>query len=95
MPDPATPPTNPRRHPIAASLFDQLREYRAKIASGALTPAEAAGLLASQHRITEVGAAEMLAKPVAEIEADYRRIRERAEAGIAAALKAIRDRDGT
>ncbi|WP_435108011.1 hypothetical protein [Nocardiopsis synnemataformans] len=57
----------------APPLIDLLRDLRARIASAALTPGEAARALAAEARfgLTEQDARGLLARPVAEVEAEY------------------------
>lgn len=57
----------------APPLIDLLRDLRARIASAALTPGEAARALAAEARfdLTEQDARDLLARPVAEVEAEY------------------------
>jgi hypothetical protein len=55
------------------SRLDQLRYYRARVASGALTLDEAARALSAETDggLTEYGARDLLSQPVADVEAAY------------------------
>lgn len=65
----------------AVPLMQTLRETCAKIAAGSITLDEAAAQLGDDPDIglTEVGARDLLSKPSAEVEREYRRIFETAE----------------
>lgn len=62
-------------------LMQTLREMRARIASGTITIDEAAAQLGDDPDVglTELGARDLLGKPSAEVEGEYRRIFETAE----------------
>ena len=62
-------------------LVQRLREMRAKIHAGAITLDEAAVRLGDDPDVglTELGARDLLGKPSAEVEGEYRRIFESAE----------------
>lgn len=62
-------------------LMQTLREMRAKIHAGTITLDEAAAQLGDDPDVglTELGARDLLGKPSAEVEGEYRRIFENAE----------------
>lgn len=63
------------------TLIEVLREERAKIHAGTTTLAEAAAKLGADPEVglTEAGARDLLSRPTADVEGEYRRIFETAE----------------